>query len=78
MNVVVIVVVCISLDIPNAKLNECHFYAMTNNKTSTLCFRHERIHTKKNNGLKGAKEAAHDTVDDLATMEVLDEVRDGG
>ncbi|XP_041923787.1 myosin-IIIa isoform X1 [Alosa sapidissima] len=34
--------------------------------------RHERIHTKKNNSMKGTNEA-HDSVDDLATLEVLDE-----
>ncbi|XP_062377863.1 myosin-IIIa [Sardina pilchardus] len=34
--------------------------------------RHERIHTKKNSSMKGAA-GAHDSVDDLATLEVLDE-----
>ncbi|KAL2085688.1 hypothetical protein ACEWY4_019008 [Coilia grayii] len=34
--------------------------------------RHERIHTKKNNGLKCPNEV-HNSMDDLATMEVLDE-----
>lgn len=39
-----------------------------------LCFRHERIHTKKGSNMKSHDQAADD-VDDLATLEVLDEVR---
>lgn len=39
---------------------------------SLLCSRHERIHTKKGSHMK-TQEA--DEVDDLATLEVLDEVK---
>lgn len=43
-------------------------------KIIIVCCRHERIHTKKGSHMKSQSQTCDD-VDDLATLEVLDEVR---